>query len=175
MQPKFPVSLKTGGGERIRTDDPLLAKQVLSQLSYTPDKNVVGLDRLELSTSRLSGVRSNHLSYRPAVVRPASASHKPGGPGPAHRIGAAENLAGRDAKTAERRVLRKLRGVSCQILVSQEGRRLPRLILRKEVIQPQVPLRLPCYDFTPVADLTVDGCLPCGLAHRLQVKPTPMV
>ena len=31
-------------------------------------------------------------------------------------------------------------------------------ILRKEVIQPQVPLRLPCYDFTPVADLTVDSC-----------------
>ena len=31
------------------------------------------------------------------------------------------------------------------------------LILRKEVIQPQVPLRLPCYDFTPVADLTVVG------------------
>jgi hypothetical protein len=28
---------------------------------------------------------------------------------------------------------------------------------RKEVIQPQVPLRLPCYDFTPVADLTVVG------------------
>ena len=34
-----------------------------------------------------------------------------------------------------------------------------KLILRKEVIQPQVPLRLPCYDFTPVADLTVAGCL----------------
>ena len=32
--------------------------------------------------------------------------------------------------------------------------------LRKEVIQPQVPLRLPCYDFTPVADLTVVGCFP---------------
>ena len=29
----------------------------------------------------------------------------------------------------------------------------------KEVIQPQVPLRLPCYDFTPVADLTVVDCL----------------
>ena len=26
----------SGGGERDRTDDPLLAKQVLSQLSYTP-------------------------------------------------------------------------------------------------------------------------------------------
>ena len=25
-----------GGDERVRTDDPLLAKQVLSQLSYTP-------------------------------------------------------------------------------------------------------------------------------------------
>ncbi len=32
-------------------------------------------------------------------------------------------------------------------------------ILRKEVIQPQVPLRLPCYDFTPVADPTVARCL----------------
>jgi len=27
------------------------------------------------------------------------------------------------------------------------------------VIQPQVPLRLPCYDFTPVANPTVVGCL----------------
>jgi hypothetical protein len=26
-----------GGGKRVRTDDPLLAKQVLYQLSYTPD------------------------------------------------------------------------------------------------------------------------------------------
>ncbi len=34
-----------------------------------------------------------------------------------------------------------------------------RNILRKEVIQPQVPLRLPCYDFTPVADPTVVRCL----------------
>ncbi len=30
---------------------------------------------------------------------------------------------------------------------------------RKEVIQPQVPLRLPCYDFAPVTDLTFDGCV----------------
>jgi hypothetical protein len=34
------------------------------------------------------------------------------------------------------------------------------VVLRKEVIQPQVPLRLPCYDFTPVADPTVAACLP---------------
>ena len=32
-------------------------------------------------------------------------------------------------------------------------------ILRKEVIQPQVPLRLPCYDFTPVSKPTVVSCL----------------
>ena len=30
------MSPSDGGDERIRTDDPLLAKQVLSQLSYTP-------------------------------------------------------------------------------------------------------------------------------------------
>ena len=36
---------------------------------------------------------------------------------------------------------------------------LTKIILRKEVIQPQVPLRLPCYDFTPVADPTVVACL----------------
>ncbi len=52
---------------------------------------------------------------------------------------------------------------------------LTAMILRKEVIQPQVPLRLPCYDFTPVAEPTVVGCLPCGLAHHLRVNPTPMV
>ena len=46
---------------------------------------------------------------------------------------------------------------------------------RKEVIQPQLPLRLPCYDFTPIIDPTFDGCLPCGLAHRLRVLPTFVV
>ena len=46
----------------------------------------------------------------------------------------------------------------------------------KEVIQPQVPLRLPCYDFTPIIGPTVDGCLPIkGLAYRLRVKPTFVV
>ena len=62
----YPLRL-LGGGKEDRTPDPLLAKQVLSQLSYTPDK-VVGLGRLELPTSRLSGVRSNHLSYAPNIL-----------------------------------------------------------------------------------------------------------
>ena len=56
-----------------------------------------------------------------------------------------------------------------------QTRALSAEILRKEVIQPQVPLRLPCYDFTPVADPTVVSFLPCGLEHCLRVKPTPMV
>ena len=46
---------------------------------------------------------------------------------------------------------------------------------RKEVIQPQLPLRLPCYDFTPITDPNFDSCLPCGLAHRLRVLPTFVV
>jgi hypothetical protein len=53
-------------------------------------------------------------------------------------------------------------------------RRVPRL-LRKEVIQPHLPVRLPCYDFTPIADPTFDGSLPCGLGHRLRVLPTFVV
>ena len=56
-----------------------------------------------------------------------------------------------------------------------EARTLSAMILRKEVIQPQVPLRLPCYDFTPVAKPTVVAFLPCGLEQRLRVNPTPMV
>jgi hypothetical protein len=35
---------------------------------------------------------------------------------------------------------------------------------RKEVIQPQLPLRLPCYDFTPITSPTFDGSLPKGWA-----------
>ena len=88
--------LRTGGASRDRTDDPLLAKQVLSQLSYgpfrgrrteyrgqtdqerqllssvlcLPSSELVGLGGLEPPTSPLSGVRSNHLSYRPGRARP---------------------------------------------------------------------------------------------------------
>ena len=51
-------------------------------------------------------------------------------------------------------------------LLTASGSRLPRIDLvsachpwhallpRKEVIQPHLPIRLPCYDFTPVIDLT---------------------
>ena len=45
----------------------------------------------------------------------------------------------------------------------------------KEVIQPHVLVRLPCYDFTPVICLTLDASLPYGLGQRFQALQTPMV
>jgi hypothetical protein len=56
------------------------------------------------------------------------------------------------------------------VLQHSEGPR--QVLLRKEVIQPHLPVRLPCYDFVPIADPTFDGSLPYGLGHRLRVLPT---
>ena len=90
-------------------------------------EEVVGLGRFELPTSPLSGVRSNQLSYRPAVT---------------------------DIKQA-----------NCVDAFT------PNSSTFKEVIQPQVPLGLPCYDFTPVMNHTVVSVLPkvrlptSGTAH----------
>ena len=72
-----------GGANRLRTDDLRRARAALSQLSYSPGisfavqehcglktaSGLVGLGRVELPTSRLSAVRSNQLSYRPALTR----------------------------------------------------------------------------------------------------------
>ena len=57
------------------------------------------------------------------------------------------------------------------LLLQREAARVP----RKEVIQPHLPVRLPCYDFTPITNPTLDACLPNGLAQRLQVLPTFVV
>ena len=54
-----------GGDEETRTPDPLLAKEMLCQLSYVPAAwlgYVVGVSGLEPETSALSGQRSNQLS-----------------------------------------------------------------------------------------------------------------
>ena len=109
----------SGGASRDRTDDPLLAKQVLSQLSYGPmmtarvPNPLVGLGGLEPPASPLSGVRSNHLSYRP-------------------------------------------RGSWCGMQETcADACRMGQIVALKEVIQPHLPIRLPCYDFTPVIGHTV--------------------
>jgi hypothetical protein len=49
------------------------------------------------------------------------------------------------------------------------------LLLRKEVIQPQVPLRLPCYDFIPITTHTLDAYVPCGFKRRLWVQTAFMM
>ena len=38
-------------------------------------------------------------------------------------------------------------------------------LLRKEVIQPHLPVRLPCYDFTPIANPTFGSSPSCELGH----------
>ena len=51
------------------------------------------------------------------------------------------------------------------------GRR-SRSLPRKEVIQPHLPVRLPCYDFTPLTLHTFDASAPEGFGRRLRVQTT---
>ena len=120
---------------------------------------MVGLGRFELPTSRLSSARSNQLSYRPLTtdqkhlqVPPAKPADRSVGPTTRteHKLGADSTRTWKGYEDGDVLVLIRLARIG---ISSNAG------ILRKEVIQPQVPLRLPCYDFTPVADLTVACCL----------------
>ena len=67
--------------------------------------------------------------------------------------------------------------VRCGLCSSDCGRRavdsygLP----RKEVIQPHLPVRLPCYDFTPLTLHTFGASRPFGLGRRLRVQTTRVV
>jgi hypothetical protein len=93
---------------------------------------LVGLGGLEPPTSPLSGVRSNHLSYRPNLN--AMTAWWPA------------------VLAARRLAARRFLGCRCTC-VGTLGGGLSRS--RKEVIQPHLPIRLPCYDFTPVIDHSV--------------------
>ena len=181
----------------------------------------MGARRFELRTSPLSGVRSSHLSYRPAWIRPRlnpfnnkglasqNTEAKTGGAG---RDRTGDLLSANQAlsqlsyspacKSSEagwtqrstsytRGLQAKLPELQVEIRTRLSARsekpaevygmeRLPTTLsltpstfsLRKEVIQPQVLLRLPCYDFTPIMSHTLERCLPCGLACALLVQPT---
>ena len=63
------------------------------------------------------------------------------------------------------------------LVLTWSPQRFPALhvLLRKEVIQPHLPIRLPCYDFTPIIEPTFGRALPCGLDYGLRVFPTLVV
>ena len=90
---------------------------------------MVGLTRIELVTSSLSGTRSNQLSYKPA-----------------HKI--------REGRGTYYVLL------MCEFHLGEWRLHAYRLLLRKEVIQPLVPQRLPCYDFIPITPHTLGGQMP---------------
>jgi hypothetical protein len=97
---------------------------------------LVGLGRFELPTSRLSGVRSDQLSYRP-------------------RVGESQPIPWK----LNRGCFKSTFDLALSSLFTRRG--FERTVaFRKEVIQPQVLLQLPCYDFTPIAGHTMGGCLP---------------
>ena len=141
-------------------------------LSYAPDRTsprelgerwrMVGPGRLELPTSRLSSARSNQLSYEPdcsflADLEEGMRRRRRGSRTEALPDDACDQKIGRQGRLVFGDFTHRPKprnGDLEDVRVFESPR-----ILRKEVIQPQVPLRLPCYDFTPVADLTVDGCL----------------
>ena len=60
-------------------------------------------------------------------------------------------------------------------LTTEQQNNLYLSFLRKEVIQPHLPIRLPCYDFTPVTGSTFDSSLLKGWVTGLRAFPTPMV
>jgi hypothetical protein len=168
-----------GGDDRDRTDGLRLAKPALSQLSYIPRMpqgrraGVVGPSRIELPTSRLSGVRSSQLSYGPRPEPPPKGGPAragppvPGEPSNAEygaRPGTPAGRLGGNRRPSE------AHAIDLNRVPARTG--CGDWLLRKEVIQPHLPIRLPCYDFIPLTRHTFGASPPLGLGQRLRVHPT---
>ena len=119
----------------------------MSRSATPPGAKVVGLGGLEPPASPLSGVRSNHLSYRPGCSHPDGGASRDRTDDPLLAKQVLSQLSYGPARDA----LWKHAGYLCGRLT----RDLRCLWSQKEVIQPHLPIRLPCYDFTPVMNHSV--------------------
>ena len=150
---------------RTKRKDPLTTiTYTLSIQQQTLLKLMVGLSRFELLTPRLSSVCSNQLSYRPSSPPPrVTAALSP----------LSKNQLAPILSKLDRRARQQNRLTSCQIdhrvrvryslmlgLKTENDTKHQTLFSRKEVIQPQVLLQLPCYDFTPITNHTLGTYLP---------------
>ena len=120
----------------------------------------MGLSGLEPPTSRLSGVRSNRLSYKPPPTLSCRLNlirHPPALP---HRLQCSTigrfrlNHRVRDENGCVPKAHRHRKSLVSSYLNNYASLTS---FLRKEVIQPHLPIRLPCYDFTPVIRPAFDG------------------
>ena len=105
-------------------------------------------------TSSLSGTRSNQLSYKPLVFRKGDGTRFTNESLP-RRFNFAYSGGRRCACFA-----RRLHALCARLHPF-------RLLLRKEVIQPLVPQRLPCYDFIPITTHTLGRRMPDFGCRRL--------
>ena len=123
--------LTFGGDKRSRTADLCLARAALSHLSYIPKTffDMVGMTGLEPVTPALSAQCSNHLSYTPISFY----------------------------SIVFFSLIIPNKGT---IKIKEEDYKLAKLfLLRKEVIHPHLPVRIPCYDFTPITNHTLGTSL----------------
>ncbi len=173
----IPELYPPGGAGRDRTGDLLNANQALSQLSYSP-LNLKSRGRafaaapLYQNQSRPVGCRNQgkpvpgyfgrtqvlQVEIRIGLIDQSCLTD----------CSARQGFSGRRFGV-ERLSLTRIRCTLKRISLSETP---PTFSLRKEVIQPQVLLRLPCYDFTPIMNHTLGRCLPCGSACRLLVQFT---
>ena len=119
---------------------------------------LVGSSGLEPPTSRLSGVRSNHLSYEPVF----GGDEEDRTPDPLLAKQVLSQLSYTPTWLDYSSELSKLNSYhNFPLLLPTIGtvHVFHELLLRKEVIQPHLPIRLPCYDFTLIINPTFDCCL----------------
>jgi hypothetical protein len=133
-----------GGADRDRTDDLLSANQALSQLSYSP---LLCLSLLLVRVAPPSYAQTDNrfrgqLNARPGV-----------------QLTGTINFKSKMRRETRSRNARRSAPSSSYFPVHQGAAHFS---LRKEVIQPQVLLRLPCYDFTPIMSHTLGRCLLAG-------------